>query len=178
MIVLIVNPFSHSLTLSLSLLFLAFLEDKLPGIWNRQLAGLDRTMMQAKLEHHLLSHCPDQKRSDSCIQPTAGGGTNPLLQQIVQVGDETIQGALTQAWLSILQNDLPYLFNAAKTQVNGVLSLFDPPEHQDYQLQWDIDWREMQTLFMDYWTTLTSNLPCHPSDHHIKLQWIHYSKQP
>ncbi|CAO3590213.1 unnamed protein product [Absidia cylindrospora] len=152
----------------------SFLEDKLPGIWNRQLTGLDRTMMQTKIEHYLLSHCPDQ--SYSCMQHSTAGGVN-LLQQIVQVGDQTIQADLTQAWLSILQNDLPYLFNAAKTQVNGVLTLFDPPEHQDYQLQWDIDWPEMQILFMDHWTTLTSKLLCHPSDHPVKLHWIHYSKQ-
>jgi hypothetical protein len=133
-------------TLSLvsdTLLFLialkkAFVEDKLPGIWTRQLNQNDTTI-QTRLEA-LSTRC----RNAEC--PTT---------EI-----DVIQHELTPAWLDILHTDLPLLFHAAQIQVHGVLALFDPPPRHTYQVIWH--WQGMANQLTEHWMTLTKSHFAHP----------------
>ncbi|KAI8343269.1 hypothetical protein BC941DRAFT_465434 [Chlamydoabsidia padenii] len=126
----------------------SFLEDKLPGLWNRQLIQIDRTTLQTRLETRFLTTC--------------SSSTTCLIDSLDEIERDLIQHELTPAWLAILHTDLPILFHAAQTQVHGVLSLFDPPPLHTYQLTWHTPWQDMEGLLMEHWITLINN---HQSSH-------------
>ncbi|KAI8099746.1 uncharacterized protein BX664DRAFT_322029 [Halteromyces radiatus] len=147
----------------------SFLEDKLPGIWNRHLSQVNRNTLQTMVQEEMERQCP--RHNYRCLHQQGATTTSTM--------ETYLQAQVEQAWNSLISTDLPPLVEAAKTQVHGVVDLFEP---QPCLLHWTLSEDELKSRLDDHWQLVRQQLqqkqqPCPSRHQHYIQHWLHTSLQ-
>ncbi|KAI9006542.1 hypothetical protein CLU79DRAFT_723809 [Phycomyces nitens] len=131
----------------------AYIEDRVPAMWNMHASALDKTSLQSFIEYSVVQLCPakdnynqdviinsmddgqedpqysnylDQRQTDAEIVLTVSSVClNDNSAQLLSALETFIGKHIRQAMSDMVSSNLPYLYNATRAQVKGILAHFN-----------------------------------------------------
>lgn len=122
----------------------AFIEDKLPTVWSRYTAALDKSALQAYIENVLGRLCSTSGNDDNVYDETGAAASSGFISsqcleqhagQFLSLVDRYVGNHVKRTMLDITSHELPSLFDMTRSQVEQILSHFNTHVLSDGRLK-------------------------------------------